>query len=175
MHCVVSKSLFAPKTSSADLQCTHHNSLLCRADPRPGLQLENSISSCVCLGRAGWFCLAGGLMSSVWNGTHCVLMAAAYLTGDAVSAVPGSLSSADSTLDSELIAINNTKHLLFFGFFFCLLKMSLWRKTSFENGLKVVFLSLLSFNNLCSSVQHQIWGLHTDFPQEPTQRFPKPR
>lgn len=46
-----------------------------------------------------------------------MLMAAAYLTGDAVSAVPGSLSSADSTLDSELIAINNMKHLLLFVFF----------------------------------------------------------
>lgn len=41
--------------------------------------------------------------------TRGALRAVAYLTGDAVSAVPGSLSSAESTVYSELIAINNRK------------------------------------------------------------------
>lgn len=45
--------------------------------------------------------------------TRCALMAVAYLIGDAVSSVPGSLSSAESAVYSELIAINNTKCFFF--------------------------------------------------------------
>lgn len=60
-HCVV----FAFKTSLADTQCTHNNSLLYRTDPRPGLQLEKIfLAACVWVG-LDVFILAGGLTSSV--------------------------------------------------------------------------------------------------------------
>lgn len=64
-----------------------------------------------------FLCRAGDFNSAlgVWcplseRETHCALVADAYLTGNAVPGIPrSSLSSAESTVSSEIIAINSSK------------------------------------------------------------------